>query len=261
MKKFLLPILFVGATTLHAQSFLLQYYSNDGIPLETDATATYSAAGGLTTSKSTLGGTSILLTPSASSPLTTALCSGDTGQLFPDSGVLKDYVSSQSEFQYHVGDATTADSFSLKLTAHASALTAQLSGFGADAQLVVHWRMQIEGQSLGIPTISYGLPDVTTATTVGTWSATWGQGFSGPPVNFTDVTHGGTQTVVGGSSYEYDVTYTLNIPFGTDPDISALLNGTATVTPVPELNTAWQVSLLLLPALWLRRQQGKRVAH
>ncbi len=249
MNKFLLGTVLAGATAAHAQSFLLQYYTNDGIPIETDATGTYSVPGGLSTLPN-LAEAGLLLTRHPSSALTTISAVADLVTVLPDQvpgSTPKDYISSHSELQYHVGDASTPDSFTLKLAAHASALTATLSGAGADAQLVVNWKMIIEGQAPGIPNISYTLPDVTTSTTVGTWSASWNQGFGAAPVIMTPVTHGGTETVVGGSNYEYDVTYTLDVPFGTDPDINASFDGSVTVTPVPEVGAVWQMSLFVLP--------------
>ena len=258
MNRFLLLFLLAGAAAAHAQSFLLQYYTNDGLPIETDSTATYSAPGGLMVSQEAVGTTGMLLTPHGVSALTTSSAVGDITGLVASLGgsTPKDYISSHSEFQYHVGDAGTKDSFTLTLAAHASALTATLAGIGADAHLVVNWKMIIQEQSTNFLSITYTLPDVTTITNQGTWSATWGQGSGGPPVSFTDVKHGGTQTVVGGASYEYDVTYTLDVPFGTDPDINASLDGNVTVTPVPEVGAVWQMSLFVLPALlFLRRRR------
>ena len=250
-----------GVTVANAQSFLLQYYSNDGLVIVSDAPATYSTLGGLTSSATSVGPVSpggILLTPGGSSPLTTRTHTSAIGPLLPDSGALKDSISSLSEFQYHIDDTTTPDSFSLTLNAHASALTAQLSGQNADAKLVVNWTMIVEGQSLTTPTISYALPNFNGTTTAGTWSATWTQLSSINPVITTDVTNGGTENVVGGFGYRYDVNYTLDVPFGTDPDINETFDGTVTVAPVPEPATVWQMALLTLPALGLVARLRRR---
>ncbi len=273
MNKLFLPILIAGATAAHGQSFLLHYFANDTISVETDATATYSASGAPTATASSVGsfaGGGIPLgggptisgpfgTPPglAFTPLTPPLTSptylADIASLTPNSGAAKDYISSHSEFQYHVGDATTADDFSLVLHAHVSAQSAQLSGSPADAKLVVNWHMLIEPGSYAAVT-TFNFPNVTALTTQGSWSASWVQHPSLGVPNSMDVTQGGSEIEQGGF-YTYDVTYTLDVPFGTDPDINVTLDGGVAVTPVPEVGTLWQMSLLALPAALLLRRR------
>ncbi|HTH47597.1 MAG TPA: hypothetical protein VMB21_08820 [Candidatus Limnocylindria bacterium] len=275
MNKYLLPILVAGATAAHGQSFLLHYFANDVISVETDATATYTASGAPTATATSVasyaggglppGGapgvsgpfgtpTGLALTP-VTTPLTSPTYLADIASLTPDSGTAKDYISSHSEFQYHVGDNTTADAFSLILSAHASAQTAQLSGFPADAKLVVNWHLLIEPGSFAAVT-KFDLPDVTALTTQGIWSAAWVQHPSLGVSNSVDVTHGGSEIEQNGF-YTYDVTYTLDVPFGTDPDINVSLDGGVAVTPVPEVATLWQISLLALPAALLLRRRRR----
>lgn len=270
----LLPLLCVslGASAAHAQSFLKYYFANDLISFRTDASATYSA-GGLTSTAASLasssGGGGLIGSPAGVSgpvgPLGLALSSGaaplsssvflaDISSLTPDSGLPKDYISSHSEFQYHVGDATTADSFSLVLNAHVSAQAAQLSGANADAQLVVSWHLNLEPGSFAAAT-QFTFPDLTALNSQGVWSANWVQHLAAGS-NSIDVTHGGSEPEQQTGFYSYDVTYTLDVPYGTDPDINVTLNGGVTVTPVPEVDAVWQMSLLALPAwLLLRRRR------
>ena len=83
MNKFLLGTVLAGATAAHAQSFLLQYYTNDGIPIETDATGTYSVPGGLSTLPN-LAEAGLLLTRHPSSALTTISAVADLVTVLPD---------------------------------------------------------------------------------------------------------------------------------------------------------------------------------
>ncbi len=275
MNKLFLPLLIAGATAAHGQSFLLNYFANDIISVETDATATYSASGAPTATADSVGtfagggflqggapGVSgpfgsppgLALTP-GTTPLTSPAYLADIASLTPNSGAAKDYISSHSEFQYHVGDATMADAFSLVLNAHASAQTAQLSGFPADAKLVVNWHLVIEPGSYAAVT-AFNFSDVTALTTQGSWSASWVQHPSFGVSNSVDVTHGGSEIEQNGF-YTYDVTYTLDVPFGTDPDINVTLDGGVAVTPVPEVGKFWQMSLLALPAALLLRRRRR----
>lgn len=178
----------------------------------------------------------------------------------PSSSLAKDYGSSAVHFTYTNGGPLNSDSLRIQLEVHGSAELAQVGTPLKPANLAVS--ASISYVLLGEPDGGWfrltlpAVPSLTDPAHEFLSVELSGGGMS--PIHRAPGSGATTLELDGTKNYVFEIGYTVNVPFGTDPDYSYdFAGGTLEATPVPELADFAPLTALALAGwgLWHRRQR------